>query len=178
MRPRTVGQLVEEARYERGLNCGDVARALGFRNINKGMRQIIALERENLAAGDLLEKIVAFLELEPSEVDALIAAEEERLLREFEKWVSVRVDPVIHVCVMPGIWVVRPVPPEARTEEEIIEYARKLPGRRIAVELDRLRTVWIERGKADFTSIAEPGKPNVPYMTLGGSNKKFTFVQE
>jgi hypothetical protein len=74
---------IQAERLKRGLSLGKLARMVGYRNIAKGARRIIALERTGMAKPDLLVNVAEALDLDWTVVERLVEEDHQERLR---KW--------------------------------------------------------------------------------------------
>ena len=59
-----LGEYLRDNRVKQGLTLGQLARMVGYRNINKGERRITALERTGKGKADLLVNVASALNLD------------------------------------------------------------------------------------------------------------------
>ena len=115
---------IKQERLKKRLNYADLSRLMGYKNINRGMRRIIDLEREGKAHPEILKKITEALGLVEDIVDELIQQDKEEQQREFEEWVNA--SPMRwHLIIrwIPAVYGERDIPDNIKTEDEAIEYA-------------------------------------------------------
>ena len=67
------GTYIAEQRRARSLNSHELARALGYTNVVKGARRILALERDGITVPGLPTRSIAVLKLDADHVHALVA---------------------------------------------------------------------------------------------------------
>jgi hypothetical protein len=67
------GAYITEQRRARHLTLGQLAAAIGYTNVAKGARRILALERDGDPVAGLLEKVVHALGLDSHHVQELVA---------------------------------------------------------------------------------------------------------
>jgi len=87
-----LSRFIKEEREKQGLNYAEVSKMMGYKNINKGMRRIIDLEREGVVHPEVLEKIISALDLDQDYIDALVLKDRQEYEEEFEKWLSEPID--------------------------------------------------------------------------------------
>jgi len=124
-----LGSYLKGERLKQKLNTAQLAEKIGYRNINKGMRRILDLEREGEAHCEVLEKIIDALELDRTYIDQLIQEDKEQQRREFEEWVNTPIDWHLIIRWMPAVYGEREIPGNIKTEEEAIEYAKSVAGK-------------------------------------------------
>lgn len=67
------GRYLAEQRRARRLTPRQLAAAIGYRNVAKGARRALALERQNVAVEDLLDRVVHASGLDRDYVSSLAA---------------------------------------------------------------------------------------------------------
>lgn len=67
-----LGEYMLAARTARGMKRSDLARLMGFENINKASAKITQVERGLMPDGELLEKLIVALRLDRAEVTRLV----------------------------------------------------------------------------------------------------------
>ena len=58
MMTTNLSRFIKEEREKQGLNYAEVSKKMGYKNLNKGMRRIIDLEREGVVHPEVLDRIV------------------------------------------------------------------------------------------------------------------------
>jgi len=107
----------------KGLHYAELFRKMGYKNINKGLRRIMDLEREGKVHPEVLEKIIEVLELDRNFIDQLIDQDKELQKREFEEWVNTPIEWHLMIRWMLAVYGESNIPGYVKTEEEAIEYA-------------------------------------------------------
>lgn len=158
----------------KGIRLGHLAEMVGFQNRNKGARLILQFEREGSVSDELLAKLTQALDLDEKE----IANAMKKDTADWAAWVSEPVPTLMILTPIPAVNVLHPMPPEIVTAKEAEEYAKsyaKERGFRVCLVLSRRESVWIDGdGKITGRTFAKPGVPNIPYSTVGGT-QKFLF---
>lgn len=161
-------------RERKGIRLGPLAEVVGFQNRNKGARMILQFEREGIVSDDLLQKLIAALEIDQESITQ--SMEKDRA--EWEAWVSEPVPMQMILTPIPAVNILHPLPLEIQTEEEAERYAceyAKEKGFRVCLVLSRRESVWINgNGEIACRTFAKPGVPNIPYTTVGGQ-QRFVF---
>jgi len=165
MQTRT-GTYLATQRQAKHLTLGQLARAVGYGNVEKGSRRIQQLEREGRTIDGLLEKICVVLDLDPAHVWSLV--EQDRL--EFEEawraWVNEPVEPRLRVRLIPAVWG-RAKLPAGSSREGAVQYARSR-----AVEHRKVHVlVW---NRAEEIWCYEDGRSTVVTMKVGEAAGPFT----
>ena len=113
---------IKQERVNQGLNFGELAKLMGYKNISRGMRRAIDLEREGVVHPEVLEKIIKALELDRNIIDRYIKEDNEQKRREFEEWLSEPIQPYYILRIIPAIYQSYDLPGNFSTEEEAAEY--------------------------------------------------------
>jgi len=169
---RKLGDFLRSERLKQGFALGDVARLVGYRNINKGVRRIMALERTGAGKSDLLVNIASTLHLDWMTVESLAEEDRQQRLCEWEAWVNEPVPMELIVRVMAAVYARHSLPAEVTTPEQAeawaCEFARD-QRRQVCLILSRRHSVWIDaEGQVYSRTEATPGEPNSPFMTVKG----------
>jgi len=176
-----LGNYVRESREAKGLTRGEAVKKMGYKNIAKGANRLVAVERGEIPDEEFLRKIVNALELDIEKVNGCIKTVEDRREAEYQKWLDEPVPMELHLRLIPGVVGSKPVP-SGLSEQKAIDWAcaeAKRLRSRCCLALDRRRSVWISRdGDIVEETYARRGTSNIPYMTLKGSGKKFSFNLE
>ncbi len=145
-----ISRFVKQERIKQGLGYAELSRKMGYKNINRGMRRIIDLERENEAHPEVLEKIIVALELGREYIDQLIQQDKDYQQREFEKWVNTPIKWHLIVRWMPAVYGEREMPGYIKTEKEAIEYA-------VGVAKEYSSMVWLVLSRKENVHIDKDG---------------------
>ena len=121
-----LSRFIKEERVKQGLNYAEVSRRMGYKNISRGMRRAIDLEREDVVHPEVLERIVVALNLDRDHINALIKKDREVQEEEFEKWLSEPIQPYYILRIIPTIYQSCDLPGHFSTEEEIAEYVAEI----------------------------------------------------
>jgi len=117
-----LSRFIKEERVKQRLNYAELSRRMGYKNLNKGMRRVIDLEREGIVHSEVLEKISDALNLDREHVNALINKDRQEQEEAFEKWVSEPIQPHYILRIIPTIYQSYDLPGNFPTEDRIIEY--------------------------------------------------------
>jgi len=66
-----IGSYLRQQRLDQNLTLRDLAQQLGYKNLQKGMNRIKALEERGRLSRDLLPRIIQALQLDPDKIEAL-----------------------------------------------------------------------------------------------------------
>jgi hypothetical protein len=167
--PTRTGAYLAEQRRTQHLSPQRLAAALGYTNLAKGARRILALERDGNAVDGLLDNIIIVLGLDYDHVHALVA-EDRRLFEEaWQHWVDEPVEPELRRRLMPAIWG-RAQMPKGLSREEAVEFAKTR-----AVET-RLTYVLVWSRKEEVWCYPE-GSTRVVTMKVGEAAGPFTRLR-
>lgn len=173
---RYLAKYVRRARVERKWSCQRLAKEIGYKNLNRGARRIIHLEREGGISKELLNKISESLELNPEKVQELQRKDEEDLRRrreawvkKWEAWVKEPVPMELIVRIIPAVYLKREIPEDIADRETAIEFAKKIAKtevRKVCLVISRRESAWInEEGKAVIIK-STPHKLNMPWIQI------------
>ena len=167
--PTRTGAYLAEQRRTQHLSPQRLAAALGYTNLAKGARRILALERDGNAVDGLLDNIINVLGLDHDQVHALVA-EDRRLFEEaWQRWADEAVEPELRRRLMPAIWG-RAQMPKGLSREEAVEFAKTR-----AVE-SRLTYVLVWSRKEEVWCYPE-GTTLVKTMKVGEAAGPFTRLR-
>jgi len=117
-----LGSYLAAQRTSRRLTLGQLARRIGYRNLEKGSRRLQQLERDGRIVDGLLERVAAALDLNPEHIIALVEQDRRELEEAWQAWVSEPVEPQLRMRVMAAVWKREKVPTEL-SREGAIRYA-------------------------------------------------------
>ena len=169
-----LGKYVRCQRERQGLNRGQLARSLGYRNIAKGIRRIQDLEIQGACEARLWEKIQHILCLNSDEIER--TAKED--WADYQAWLDEPVPMELVVRLIPAVYLNVRLPEEASSDEAKAEaYACGIArerNRKACLVVSRRLSIWIDK-KGDVTSRSRPslGRANRPYSQVG--SKRFLF---
>jgi len=156
-------------RWKKDLSLQQIARLLGYRNLNKGVRRVQTFERSGEIDGRLFQKLAAALEVDQATVNRLLQED----LEEWTKWVNEPIKPYLVVRLMPAFYSQAELPDEIESVEEAERYASEFARERrlrVCLVLSRRISVYFaDDGSFQYASEAVPGGgPNEPCMIIGG----------
>ena len=162
-----LGELIRDARQHQRLTPQEVARRLGYRNLNKGARRVERLERTGIEAPTFIEELAAAVGCDQVQVADLTARDDVARRLAFEAWLNVP-QPLALYRNAVGLAIGAPLPDDL-SEEEAIAYAINLQrkeGLRMCLVLDRRRSIWIEEDGARHLTQTTMDHPNSPFNTV------------
>jgi len=83
-----VGMHIKEVRTQRGVRLSEMARLVGYGNINRGVQRLHLFESEGIITEELLQKVVEALDIPAEDLKRLIEQDRVDLERRFEEWCS------------------------------------------------------------------------------------------
>ncbi len=164
---RAVGEVFRQARESRGMSRAEAARAMGYRNVNRGIRRFETLESGKPSAPEFVERVISLFEIEP---EALRRAAAEDFAR-WERWLDEPVPMSLALKPFAGFYLDVPIPEELAEDPDAAEaYACDLARERHMIAclvVSRRLSVWIAAdGTVDGRVEAELGQINEPYMKI------------
>ncbi|MCK6439696.1 MAG: hypothetical protein L6Q71_05780 [Planctomycetes bacterium] len=175
--PSLLGRYVLAAREKLGLSRPETVKLAGWKNINKGMRNLQQLEEDGACHPDHLLRFAAALNLDHGLLRDCIERDQRAAKEAFEKWVSEPQEPFIIVRYMAAIYVRKEIPPEVlRVESDLCQYASAYAQSThfyVCLMLSRETCIWFDNKGVEYhRSVATPEMPDIgPNVRIGG--KKF-----
>jgi hypothetical protein len=167
-----LGSFIRAERVGRGLTLGQLARLVGYRNLNKGARRIACLEHTGMATSDLLVNVIEALGLNWTMVERLADEDRQERLREWERWASEPVPMYLVIRLMAAVYARQGLPAEVTTPEKAEAWASTFARQHrccVCLVLSRRWSVWIDAdGQIQARTEARPGEPNMPFMQVQG----------
>jgi hypothetical protein len=172
------GAYLAEQRRTQHLSPQRLAAALGYTNLTKGARRILALERDGHAIDGLLDHIINVLGLDHDLVHALVA-EDRRLFEEaWQHWAGEPVEPELRRRLMAAIWG-RAQMPKGLSREEAVAFAKtRAVKSRLTYMLVRSRKeeIWCYPDGSSGVVTMKVGEAAGPFTRLRGrGNRGFIF---
>ena len=165
-----VGKHIKTIRTQQGIRLSEMARLLGYGNINRGVQRLHIFESEGIITEELLKKIVEVLGVPDKDLKWLIEQDRIDLHCRFEEWCSKSEPPHLIIRLIPGVykrkWVPDSVPPD-RVEKYASATAAE-ERKKTCLVLNRRESLWFdEDGRFKFRQTATPDAPvHFPYMTV------------
>ena len=158
---------------------GQLARLLGYKNASKGANKVIRFEQEGTVSDELLVKLAEVLDIELTVIEGLVERDRQEYLREWERWVNEPVPMQLLVKLVAAWFGSKALPEYIKTPEEAQAYACELAKgqrKKVCLVVSRRLSIWInEEGRVYLRSHAQPDQPNVPWVSLQGSRRRFLF---
>jgi transcriptional regulator with XRE-family HTH domain len=164
------GRHIKTIRTQRGIRLSELARLLGYGNINRGVQRLHVFESEGIITEELLKKVVEVLGVPAEDLKRLIEKDRIDLHRRFEEWCRESEPPHLVIRLIPGVYKRKWVP-DSVPAEQVEEYASTTAaegGKKTCLVLNRRESVWFdEGGRLRFRQTARPDNPvHFPYMTV------------
>jgi len=142
-----LGSYLKEKRLKQKLNTAQLAEKVGYKNIYKGIRRILDLEREGIAPPALLKKVVDVLELDADYIDSLIRKDREAYEAEYERWLNEPIKMSYTIRVMPAIYLSYDLPSNITSEEAIAYISDVAKNKKCLawLSLSRRETLFIDK---------------------------------
>ena len=163
------GQYLAEQRHARGLTPQQLAHLVGYRNVDKGGRRILALEREARTVGNLLDRVIEALELDRGYVQSLVADDRRAYAEAWEHWASEAITPELRFRPIAAVWCLTPIPKDL-SKDDMIAYAKERATRTGWIHVlvvSRKEEVWCYPDGRTGTVMAEVGGVAGPYSMIG-----------
>jgi hypothetical protein len=181
-----VGELIHEARLRRRWSFGDLARSCGAATAKQTSRiaqRLVLFEREGVRDRQLLQKVIAALDLDQVVVLELLHRQRVEELEEWRSWADEPAPIELHVHPFAGFWYRHPLPVEIEHDElRAVEYARQMTkGReqmRVVLALSRRVALTFAGGQLVARTEATPGRSMTPFVTIGGQPVEFATSEE
>jgi len=126
---------------------------------------------------ELFDKLTAVLEIDAATIEQLVEQDRREFFESWLKWANVPIQPYLVVRLMAAVYSRLAVPPGITTMDEAEAWASEVAAERkmkACLVWSRRISVWFaEDGAVYSRTEAVPGKPNAPWMKIGG--KKFLF---
>lgn len=123
--------------------------------------------------------LVAALEIDAGSIERLVEQDRHEFFQAWLAWVNEPITPYLVERLIAAVYRSVPLPPEIMTMEEAEQWAAtvaKESKRKCCLVWSRRISIWCDVDGSSFRSEAVPGKPNVPWMKIGG--KTFNFGEE
>lgn len=177
MLTRTGSYLAEQRRTQR-LNSHELAAKLGYVNVVKGARRVLALERDGVTVPGLLGKIIAVLGLDADHIHALAAGDRREFQDAWNQWADEPVEPELRRRLIPAVWA-RVQLPKGLSREEVAELAkaRAVEEQRTFVLIpSRREEMWFYETGQILVRPMKPGESPGPFSRLRGRGERgFVF---
>jgi hypothetical protein len=176
MATNSIGELIHEARIGHSMSFGDLARSCGAATAKQTSRiaqRLVLFERDSVRDRNLLQRVIAALDLDPQLVVELLDRQCAEELAEWSAWADELVPIELHMRPFAGVWIKLPLPEEIAADELlVIDYAKQMTAKReemrVVVALDRRRSLTIARGEVVATMEAKPNVSMKPFVIIGG----------
>ena len=158
-----LAKYIKQERVKQGLNYAELSRLMGYKNINRGMRRTIDLEREGNVHSEILRKIICALQLDEDIVNELILKDRETYKAEYERWLNEPVRMTYTIRVMPAVYLNYDLPSNTTNEEEAIEYVS-------FIAREKRKLCWLNLSRKIMVFINELGEVTGMYKRDASDN--------
>lgn len=164
-------------RGERQWPLAEVARRMGYKNVSKGCRKVLAFEREGVADGDFLHRLAAVLEISEGVVVYLTRQDRLAYLRAWDEWSDQPTPIRVVMRAVPGFMVEMAVPDDVTTPELAVAFGQEVAARhhaKVFAVLSRRESVGIT--EAGIINGHFPTRPDTdPCPLVSVARQKFLF---
>lgn len=166
-----LGEYLKARREELGLRRSDVAKRLGYENINKGSARLYSVEEGRWSTHDFLLRLIGVLQIEPQVIQDLIDRDRQEYVDAWNRWAD-QFQPM-HAAVryVPGFFAGIDLPKGVVTPEQglawAVSTAQRLNKKVVLVVSRRVSWTIHEDGRADGPFHATPDDNAIPWMALG-----------
>lgn len=171
--PTHLSRHFEQQRRARDLRPGQLATLAGYTNPSKIGNRIRQFELSGDISKELFETLVVALEIDTNTIKRLVQLD----WNDWWAWVNEPITPYLVDRLMATVYRKVPLPPEITTQDEAEAWAAKFASgvkRRCCLVWSRRISIYFnEEGNLSSISEAAPGRPNEPWMQIGGT--KFLF---
>ena len=149
-------------------------------NSSKIGNRIRQFEMTGDISKELFERLVAFFGIDAEIIEKLVELDRRQFFEEWLAWVNLPVQSHLLERLIAAVYRSVPLPPEITTMEQAVEWASTVAReskRKCCLVWSRRISIWFDvRGDLVSRCEAMPGKPNIPWMKLGG--KTFNFGED
>ena len=160
-----------------GWSLAEVARRLGYSNISKCCRKVLAVERDGVADSDFLRRLPGVLEISEGVVVYLTRQDRLAYLRAWEVWANQPTPIRVVLRAVPGFMVEMAMPSEVTTPEQAVAFGQAVAVRhhaKVFVTLSRRESVGItEAGTINGTFHTRPDADPCPLLSV--RRQRFLF---
>ncbi len=172
-----LARYVNQQRMSKGWNRAELARRMGYRNVNRGMNRILTLEREGVVPQEVLDKLIDALDMDKGQVKKLLEQDRQAYEEACEAWLDKPIKMHLIVRLMPAVMAHKSLPEHITTEEEALAeacaYAKKAQ-RKVWLVVSRRKSIYVnEEGVAGSALIATPYDSPLPFMSLKRKKDRF-----
>ncbi len=166
-----LGQLIRRQREAQGLSRPELARLLGYRNINRGCRRIVQLENCGDTSKALWAKVTEALDFDDGSTARAVERDRTEYEAEWAAWADHPVPMHLSIKWFPGFYAGHPLPPEVADDPALAEKfacrVAKEEGRLVCLTVSRRLSVWIDdEGEVFSRQQVQPGEHSGPQMRL------------
>jgi len=170
----------EQARIARSLKPGQLATLAGCKNPGKSGNHIRTFELTGKITQCLFEKLVVALGMDAGTIERLVEQDRREFFEKWLEWVNEPITPYLVERLIAAVYRKLPLPLEITTQDEAEAWAAAVAResrRKCCLVWSRRISIWFDEvGDLVSRSEAVPGKPNMPWLKIGG--KTFNFGED
>ena len=178
---RRVGELIRISREAHHLTRGQLAAAIGYRNLAKGSRRIHQAEIGEGATQTLVESLIARLDLDLVALGHAYSEDEREYHEGWSRWADTPIRPYLVLRLIPGFYSRTSLPENVISLEEAeawVSAVVRFRHMRGCLVWTRRLSVWFEPdGSVSSRTKARPDVPNEPWMQLGRRSFSVTISE-
>jgi transcriptional regulator with XRE-family HTH domain len=167
-----LGEYIRARREELGLRRSEVARQLGYENVNKGSARLHSVEEGRWVNRDFLVRLIGVLNIEPQVIQDLIDRDRQAYMAAWEAWADQPTPITAAIRLIPGFIASIDLPENVTTPDQALAWAVETAIRRrmkvFVVVSRRLSYTVHENGRVDDIH-ATLDSNGLPWMALGSS---------
>src|SRR4051812_7321926 len=94
----------QQARLDRCLSLGQVARLAGYKNVSGGCNRLCHFERTGSINRQLLRQLAAILEIDEATIKEMADRDQGEFLDAWARWVNEPIQPYLVLKIMPAVY--------------------------------------------------------------------------
>jgi len=172
-----VGKIVKAERLKKRLTRGQLALAMGFRNLSKGANRITRLERDGVGDSNFRERVALVLNLDPARLAQLSIKDHREKTEIWERQIEKPTFFRLTVRAIPGFYIEKRLPSNVETPEEAEAWACQFAEchyLKVCLQISNRKRVWIDkRGRVTARSEVAYELIDLPKTTVKGKTVRF-----
>jgi len=169
-------QYVHAERLRQSLTPQQVAARMGYRNVNKGANRLLRFEESGFIDCEIFEKLIGALSLDPAFLRELTERDRREEAEAWDLWVNTPIPMEMIVKIIPAVYIIEHLPPDATTAQAAVAYASEYARRdhkHVCLRLSRKESAWIDQSGNVSRKLTKPYEPNQPYTLIRGRGCAF-----
>jgi len=98
------GRHIRKVRSQQGIRLSEMARLVGYGNVNREVQRLHVFESEGIISEELLEKVAETLAVPLEDLQRLVDLDRQDSQRRFEEWCSKSEPPHLVIRLIPGVY--------------------------------------------------------------------------